>query len=54
MPTHDDFSNPARLFYSYSHRDEAFREQLGNAIALLRRQGYIEDWHDRKIAAGSD
>jgi hypothetical protein len=54
MPESADFSNPLRIFYSYSHSDEWYREKLGNAIALLRRQGLIQDWHDRKIVAGYD
>lgn len=45
---------PVRLFYSYSHRDEKFRERLEIHLAALRRQGLIEEWHDRKITAGRE
>jgi hypothetical protein len=42
----------ATVFFSYSHRDEALRDQLETHLALLRRQGFIETWHDRRITAG--
>ena len=42
------------LFYSYSHRDEELREQLENHLSILRRQGVITNWHDRKISAGGE
>jgi hypothetical protein len=41
-----------RVFFSYSHDDEEQRNQLEKHLALLRRQGLIEAWHDRRIAAG--
>lgn len=44
---------PVKVFVSYSHRDEIFREELSNHLAVLRRQGIIELWHDRKISPGS-
>jgi hypothetical protein len=40
------------LFFSYSHRDEALRDQLEVQLAMLKRQGIIEAWHDRRIGAG--
>ena len=42
----------ARVFFSYSHDDEQHRNQLDKHLALLRRQGLIETWHDRNIPAG--
>lgn len=47
-------SDGVRLFYSYSHRDERYRRQLETHLALLRRQGIIREWHDRKIGAGDE
>jgi TIR domain len=41
-----------RAFVSYSHRDERFREHLASHLAILKRQGLIELWHDRIIAPG--
>lgn len=44
----------ATVFFSYSHADEALRDQLEKQLALLKRQGIIETWHDRRIGAGSE
>jgi hypothetical protein len=43
-----------RVFYSYSHKDREFREQLGKHLAPLRNSGKIVDWHDRQIAPGAN
>jgi hypothetical protein len=45
---------PLKLFYSYSHQDEALRERLEISLALLKRQGIIQAWHDRQIGAGDE
>jgi hypothetical protein len=42
------------LFFSYSHKDEALRDQLEIHLAMLKRQGVISTWHDRRLIAGSD
>lgn len=42
----------ARLFFSYSHKDEALRDQLEVHLAMLKKQGLIDTWHDRRISAG--
>jgi hypothetical protein len=44
----------ASVFFSYSHADEALRDQLEKQLALLKRQGVIETWHDRRIGAGGE
>jgi hypothetical protein len=44
----------ATLFFSYSHKDEALRDQLDAQFAILKRQGVIEAWHDRRIGAGEE
>ena len=43
-----------RVFYSYSHCDEAFRQELGKHLALFKRAGLISEWHDRRIAPGEE
>ncbi|WP_437338946.1 TIR domain-containing protein [Sorangium sp. So ce394] len=45
---------PVRLFFSYSHRDEALRDELETHLALLKREGLLQSWHDRRIGAGDD
>lgn len=47
-------SESIEVFLSYSHKDNRFREKLVNALAVLKREGLIVGWHDRKITAGSD
>ena len=42
-----------KLFFSYSHKDEQLRNELETHLALLKRQGVISSWHDRRITAGS-
>ena len=42
------------VFFSYSHADEGLRDQLEKQLSLLKRQGIIDVWHDRRIDAGED
>jgi hypothetical protein len=43
-----------QVFFSYSHKDEAMRDELETHLAMLKRQGLVEAWHDRRIAAGTE
>lgn len=45
-------SQPVRLFISYSHKDEEFREQLQEHLAPLRLNGTIDDWTVQRLNAG--
>jgi hypothetical protein len=47
-------SQPLSLFISYSHRDEALKQELEDHLALLKRQNKIRPWQDRQIEAGTD
>ncbi len=49
-----DSSTPVEVFYSYAHKDEAFRNKLETHLSLLQRQGLITAWHDRHILPGTD
>jgi hypothetical protein len=40
------------LFFSYSHKDEDLRDQLETHLAMLKREGTVDVWHDRRIVAG--
>jgi hypothetical protein len=42
------------LLFSYSHVDEDLRNKLEIHLAMLKREGVISAWHDRRITAGSD
>lgn len=44
----------ATLFISYSHKDEALRDELEVHLAMLKREGTIDVWHDRRITAGDE
>ena len=44
----------ATIFFSYSHRDESLRDELEVHLAMLKRSGAIDAWHDRKIPAGDE
>lgn len=44
----------AQVFFSYSHADEGLRDQLQKHLAVLKREGLISTWHDRRILAGDD
>lgn len=43
----------AKVFFSYSHDDEHSRNQLEKHLSMLKHQGLIEPWHDRRITAGA-
>lgn len=42
------------VFFSYSHKDEHLRDDLEVQLTMLKREGLIDAWHDRRIPAGSD
>ncbi len=44
----------ADLFFSYSHKDEELRNELEVHLSMLKRQGLIRAWHDRRIVAGNN
>ena len=41
-----------KIFYSYCHTDEKYRNRLEKFLCSLRDNGKITEWHDRKINAG--
>jgi hypothetical protein len=46
--------SPIEVFFSYSHKDEDLCVELVKHLSILKRQGVIQDWHDRKIGAGKE
>jgi internalin A len=44
--------NANAVFFSYSHKDEALRDELETHLKLLQRQQIISTWYDRKIVPG--
>lgn len=45
-------SSPTKVFFAYSHADEALRDKLAKHLAVLERKKIIEHWHDQMIGAG--
>lgn len=43
-----------KAFISYSHMDEHALERFTKHLAVLRREGSIDEWFDQRIAAGGD
>lgn len=43
-----------RIFFSYSHKDEQYRDELDKHFTMLKRNCRIETWHDRKIMPGDN
>jgi len=41
-----------QIFISYSHHDEWLKNELDQHLASMKRAGYIDVWHDRKILPG--
>ena len=41
-----------KLFYSYCHSDEEFREDMERHLSVLKQSGEISEWCDRKILPG--
>jgi internalin A len=50
----ETLSQAKSIFFSYSHKDEALRDELETHLKLLQRQGIISVWHDRKILPGTE
>ena len=50
----DSANRPHRVFISYSHKDEAWKERLHTQLKVLERQNQLSIWEDRQIAAGAD
>ncbi|MCP5103547.1 MAG: toll/interleukin-1 receptor domain-containing protein [bacterium] len=40
------------VFISYSHKDEAWKERVVKHLDVLKMQGNIDAWDDRRIKAG--
>lgn len=43
-----------KIFLSYSHKDEKYKDELVNILTPLQDEGIIEIWQDREIDPGDD
>ena len=41
-----------KIFYSYCHKDEHFRDEVAKFLSPIRDSVPLEEWHDRRIGAG--
>jgi len=48
----DVANSPLKIFISYSHKDEEFKDELVTMLAGLQRRGIVDAWQDRRIDAG--
>lgn len=42
------------IFFCYAREDEKLRVELEKQLNILKRQGFINIWHDREISAGTE
>lgn len=47
-------SNKVKVFFSYSHKDEDYKNGLDIHLSALKRNNKIETWNDHKIIAGQE
>jgi hypothetical protein len=47
-------ATPLKVFISYAHKDEPFKDDLLTVLRPLERNGTIAIWHDRKIEEGDE
>ena len=43
-----------KIFISYSHQDEAWKDRLQKALKVLELEGHFKVWEDRQIKPGDD
>jgi hypothetical protein len=43
-----------KVFISYSHQDEEWKNRLVRHLRVLQLEGHLEIWNDRQITAGDD
>jgi hypothetical protein len=42
------------VFFSYSHKDDRYRQKIDEHLSLLKRQGLIASWCDHQITPGKE
>lgn len=48
----DEKVRPVKIFISYAHEDEDYKDKLVKHLSGLRNNGYISEWTDREILPG--
>lgn len=44
---------PAKVFISYSHKDEKYKDRLITHLSPLKELKLVKEWHDRMLVPGS-
>jgi internalin A len=47
-------ASPLRVFVSYAHVDETWKDAFGLHLDILRNEKLIQEWNDRRILPGQD
>jgi hypothetical protein len=50
----DTMASSLKIFISYSHKDERFKDELVTMLAGLQRRGIVDTWQDRRIEPGDE
>lgn len=53
-PLSGDEAGRMKIFFAYAREDEDLRDELEKHLSMLKREGVITSWHDRKIGAGKE
>jgi hypothetical protein len=53
-PEKESIMKTLKVFISYAHKDEAFKDDLVVMLASMQRRGIIDAWQDRRIEAGDE
>jgi cellulose biosynthesis protein BcsQ len=51
---HKRESHRPRIIVSYSHKDEDWKDRLVTHLGVLKHEGLLDTWDDRRIAGGDD
>ena len=54
MAAQRQYMEPLQVFFCYSHKDKNLRDELEKHLSLLKHEGLISAWHDRKISPGNE
>lgn len=46
-------NTPAKIFISYAHKDESFKDKLIKHLTTLKEMGIADEWNDRELSPGS-
>lgn len=50
----DNSTSPLKIFISYSHEDEKYKNELVTMLAGLQNRGIVDTWQDRRIEPGDE